>query len=308
MLKRLFRQRRRLVLMIILMAAALAVHGVGDLDMRYAVKHQLGVPEGVVTLTMGGIVLALSLIGSVLVLLLLPGARKVIEVGAASALINNLVFKYILFDVQLAQTEIAYWVGLFGTFIAVDTVLSREPLYRRGLRLPYRARTTRDLSVTPDALWRALAPCAENVGTYWTDTLRKVRARPDLGPDHVEVTFQMGSHLDLTQIHTRKDWDRETGFAYDFRPERGAEDGPPGVSGTYIVTYAALPDGRTRVSITHDYPALGLGSWLLVWLDDLGRGEMDAVQAHLLGQRDWSIEGWAARQMAKGAPTEAAST
>ncbi|WP_166486129.1 SRPBCC family protein [Jannaschia sp. CCS1] len=195
----------------------------------------------------------------------------------------------------------APWIWYLSFFYVISYVLERDPFSWLGLRFRFHTTSVRTINATPDGVWAAVAPDADTIGTYWTGSIAQVDARPDLGPNTVNVRFFMGPPLSLVQTHTRRIWEQPFHFLYDFKPEDVKIDATAkmrGVHGSFEMRCEPLAEGPCRVTITHNYPDLGIGSWSLLWLDDMGGSEMDAIAARLEGRRDRSIAGWAARKMA----------
>ncbi len=299
MLKRIYRQRRRLGLAIIAVTLVVVLGFVGNGAFRFELKHTFNDSLGLFAISIVLAVLIVACGFSLLIILCAPSLRRAVEASAVAAVGSEAVM---LADVYLpvwATDGIAGWIWFIAFFYGVLIVLEKEFLVRFGLRLPLAATRTRTINASPEAIWAAVAPDAELIGTYWTGSIAQVDPRPDIGPDTVNVRYHMGPPLSFVQTQTRRIWERPLHLLYDFYPEAMAEGAPgPGVRGSFEMCCVPLPDGRTEVSLTHRYPGLGIGTWSLIWLDDIVGSELDAIEAHLTGRKDWSIAGWAARKMA----------
>ncbi len=298
MFRRLYRQRRRIVFLIVMVAAALGVALINNDAFRYQLKHDFAGPTWLVLLSFAIAFLAVTLIGSAVVILFLPSARRALEVGGMAGLLVE-CGKHavaILPDgaiVNWALGDWGSWVLFFGIFWGLSHLLEADTFGRVGLNVRYRLRASRVIAATPEAIWAATAPDADTIGTYWTRSLTRVDPVGAAEPDTFEARYKLGRHGTLIQRQKRRIWNRPLHLLYDFEREDGA-----GISGSYELRSEPLPDGKTQVEITHDYPALGFGTWSLLWLDDIAASELDAISARITGRRDWSIAGWAARKMA----------
>lgn len=297
MIKRIYRQRRRLIFLTVMVALTALVASIGNDALRYFLKHSLDGSVWLFAASAGLALMVVMLCVSLLVLFFVPSLRRVLEVTAVSAFLVECITHA---DGALPVWALQGWapaVWYLGFFYALLTVLERDVFYRSGLRLRFHAQRSRVINAAPDAIWAALAPSAETQGTYWTKAIANVAARPDISPNTFEVRFRMGPGIGLVQTHTRRIWQRPLYLLYDFKPTDQL-DSARGIAGSFEMRCEPLPDGRTRLTTTHDYPAIGIGTWLLIWLDDLVGCEMDAIQARLTGRRDWSLAGWSARKMA----------
>lgn len=297
MLKRLYRQRRRIALLALLFGLAVLVESFSHTDLRYAFKHEINGPVWLLGISMVLAMLIIVVAVSVVVICIFPSLRRTVEAGFIAAVLTEGVRSADAILPAWALEGWAVWIWFMGFFYLVSYAVERNWFFSMGLRLRFRTQNTRVINASPDAIWAALAPDAATLETYWTKTLSRVEPRPDVGPDAVEARYRMGPGLSLVQTHTRRIWQRPLHLLYDFHPT-DVPDAAPGIRGSFEMTCVPQSDGRTRLTMTHEYPSIGFGTWLLIWLDDLGGCEMDAVQARLTGRRDWSLSGWAARKMA----------
>lgn len=297
MLKRLYRQRRRLILLAALLTLSVVITHWGSADLRYEIKHgEMSEPAGGLWAASAAGVLFLMLC-AVAIVLVFPSARRVVETGGMALFLTEAIKSAQFILPAWALEGIAPWIWYLVFFYAISIMLERDVLFRSGVSLPFRSTQTRLINAPPDGVWAAIAPSAETLGTYWTGALAQVEARPDLGPASVNVRYHMGPPLSFVQTQTRRIWDRPFHMLYDFKPEDLA-DTEPGTRGSFEMRCVRQEDGRSRVTTTHSYPGLGLGTWSLLWLDDMTGSEMDAIAARLEGRRDRSMAGWAARKMA----------
>lgn len=154
---------------------------------------------------------------------------------------------------------------------------------------------------SPDVVWAAIAPSEETINTHFNCQFQRIDPRPDMNIDGdpvYDVHDAMGPALTLVQRQTRWIWDAPYHLSCDFEPAEAAK----GNRGTYTVRLEPLDDGRTRMSVTHDYQPMGFGIWWLIWLDDLVGCEMDALKARAEGRHDFSLTGWSMRRMSVAHP------
>lgn len=297
MIRRLYRHRRRILFLMVMIAASSTIHALANYDLRYVLKHEFTGPLWITGVSVVLAVTIMTMAIAVPVLVLFPAARRTLEVVGLTLLISTGLSPFQSLLPLWAQTGTASWIAFFAVYLSVCLLLEGAMLFRLGLRLPYRATVVRIIAASPEAIWAAIAPDTDTVGTYWTGTLLKVQTRPDLGASVVEARYRLGPSGTLIQLQTRRIWDKPLHLVYDFVPE-DARGGANIVKGTFEMRCEVLDDGRTRVSVRHCYPVLSLGMASLLWFDDMVACEMDAVSARIRGKRDRSITGWSARKMA----------
>lgn len=297
MFKRLYRQRRRLMFLAAMIALSFWIGSIGNHDIAFVLKHEFGGREWLFYVSTVLAVALVVLVMSVLVIYLIPSARRLMEAGGIAAVASEAVMHA---DAVLPAAAFAApmpWVW-FGVFYYVALfILERDIPGRIGMRRRYRATQVRTIAASSEAIWAAIAPDEACLGTHWAKSIADISPRPDLGANVVDVRYHMGPPLSFVQTQTRRIWQRPHHLAYDFEPA----DDPDAVhatSGSFEMLCEPQEDGRTKLTVTHDYPSVGFGTWLMIWLDDMAGCEMDAIQARLLGRRDWSIAGWSARKMA----------
>ncbi|GAB5445838.1 SRPBCC family protein [Gymnodinialimonas sp.] len=302
MFKRLYSQRRRIAVVMLLLGLAVALSLTDNPELRYYFKHSMEGPLWINQLSYGLAVAIVPLGACGLVILLFPSLRGALELGALTfVLVETARFAAPMMPAWMApwmadgSTQIWWWPVLY-----FGLALMREsPLFGRlSPKLPLRFRDRRKINATPAAIWAALAPDADNLGTYWNNVLTRVADVPGAGGNVVEARFKMGKFGALIQRHTRHIWNKPLHFLYDFEPE---SDAGAGFSGSYEMKCEPLDDGRCLVTSTQSYPGLGFGTWSFLWLDDILSDEMNGVVAKMNGRRDWSLGGWAARKLARSA-------
>ena len=300
MIQRLYRQRRRLVLGLILVAFALAFAGIENPFLRFMAFARFDGSMLTATLVFGTAFMLVALVGFCGVLLLAPKGRRAIEVlGLSFALFEALNLFARLNDIPPLPDGVEY-LPFLAFYTLISTVLEHDLPGRFGLRLRHSATREVVLPVSAAAAWSAIAPSQDTRGTYWTRTLSRVAPRPDLGTGWVEAHFRIGAQGFLIQRQRRLVWEPVRHLVYEFEPETSADEDLPngGVRGRFEATIGERPGGGCVLRITHEYPALRFGTWSMIVLDDLVPGEIDAISARLTGRRDWSMQGWTADRMA----------
>ncbi|MEX3015095.1 hypothetical protein [Gymnodinialimonas hymeniacidonis] len=298
MFRRLYRQRRRLALFAVLIAAAFTLMWQYTPELRLFFKHEMQGPNWIRFASLGIAVFLVFGAIAVLVISLAPGLRRGLEVGAFAYLIMECLR---IVDPVLPlglSVEAHYWFGFFLTYIVVELALAHDVGRKWGLRLPLRAAAERIVRAAPDAIWAALIPETGAADRHWVEGLVEVKDRPDLGPNVREARYRLGPYGMLVQRQDRRVDARPYHGVYDFEPN---DDGPrrSGQSGTFELHCEGIAPGKCKVRITHTYEDVGLGTWLLLVLDDFVASELDGVVAHLTERRDWSIAGWQARKLAR---------
>jgi hypothetical protein len=298
MFRRLYRQRRRIMLFMVLFSAAFTLLSVGDSEFRFVIKTRMSGQTGLFLAIAAGLLIVGSGLFAALVVALVPAYRRALEAAGIAMVLQAVLERWIMGPSSWGENGVWMWVSFFVIFYAVSFALERDAFRKAGLKMTYRARARRSVAATQAALWATMAPTRETMGSYWTKSLTRVDARPDLGPDTHEVHFRLGPHGFLVQRHDRGTWNWPNEFNYAYGP---VEDGPARMParGTYRVTLTPGQDDWTVVQLEHHIVELGFGTWLLLWLDDTAQSELDAVAAAISGKADWSIAGWQARQMAR---------
>lgn len=296
MFKRLYRQRRRLMFLATMIALSLWISSIGNHEMAYMLKHEFGGRDGLFFLSIGLAVVLITLAAGVWFLWIFPSARRLSEATGIAAVASEAVMHADAVLPAWALSGMMPWVW-FGAFAYLTLIiLERDIPGRLGLKMRYRVTRTRTIAASSDAIWAAIAPDESCLGTHWAKAIAAITPRPDLGENVVDVRYHMGPPLSFTQTQTRRIWQRPFHLAYDFEP---ADDlvAAHGISGSFEMLCDGQEDGRTKLTLTRDYPAIGFATWAMIWLDDMAGCEMDSLQARLTGRRDWSIAGWSARKM-----------
>lgn len=297
MFKRLYRQRRRIILFTALFALSMAIFALGNHELRYAVKHQW---QGNALLHYGvlaAVAVTLPALLACATVLLFPSLRQALEAVGVALVVQALIERFVNRYAAWEYYDVAMWLCFFALYVVVIAALQQNWFRGIGLTKTYVGQAQRTLTATPSAVWAAMAPTEQNTRTYWTGSLIRAEVRPELGEDTYEVHFRFGQFGTLVQRHDRRVWDQPNRFEYDYGPVDEVAS-RTNAHGTLKVAIEPLACGGAQISMEHRIVDLGFGTWSLLWLDDIVRCELDAVQAHLQGRRDWSVSGWSARRMA----------
>lgn len=298
MFKRLYRQRRRFLVFWALIALGCVIFQHNNHDLRFWMKSEMEGPDWLGYVSLGLSVFILTTALAVVIIVLVPGFRRVLEVGAFSFVVLEALKKAApLLPVDIGVVTWNY-VWLFAIFYVVEMAMSRDFGRRWGLRSDLDLRRTRVIAAEPEAIWAALMPEPDAIDRHWNYNLIKVVAQPEQGPAHMEVHYRLGKFGTLVQRHHRTEWNRPFNGTYAFRPDHDGADLPQ-TSGLMTLHCEALGDGRCRVSVRQCHQDLGIGTWLFLVLDDALASELDGVEAVLRGRRDWSLSGWQVRKMAQ---------
>ncbi|MEL6745803.1 MAG: SRPBCC family protein, partial [Pseudomonadota bacterium] len=257
-------------------------------------KHEMEGPIWLNYLSFGLAIAILAIGCSVVLILLWPAARGALELGALTYLLVELArFATPIMPSWMIEgsAQFFWWPVLYFSLALLrdSTILERV-----SPKLPLRLRDQRKVKTTPEAIWAAVAPDADNLGTYWNNALTRIDPLSEAGDNMVEARFNMGRFGALIQYHNRRIWDKPLHFLYDFKPENGI-----GFTVSYEMVCEPLDDGWCRVTSTQTYRGVSVGKWTFLWLDDMVRDEMDGIVATMKGRRDWSLGGWAARKLAR---------
>ncbi len=299
MFRRLYRQRRRFLLFWSLVALTCLLMAKTSQEVRVWIKHDMAGPEWLAYLSLGLSVFILSTTLAILVILLAPALRRAIEVGALTTLVVEAQKAYgpsVLSDWGLQSYGFVWFIGLF---YVIELALAKDVLRQRGLRFDLSVSRTRTIDAAPEAVWAALVPDEHTLERHWVHSIIRITDRPDLGPNAVEAHYRLGRYGTLVQRHRRRVWQKPFHAAYDFGPDDEAKTGPNAFYGTFEMRLEPLADGRSKVTLSHHHRGLGIGTWLLLVLDDFLASELDGAEAFLKGRRDWSVSGWQVRKMAR---------
>lgn len=298
MLRRLYRQRRRLAVLFAALTYAVWTREGGLDGMRYALKHELHGNLTIFAVSMGLALAIVTLGAGIVVSYLAPGMRRGVEGFAIACVLSDQLLRLDTPVTNMIPDGLGAWFVFMVLYVCIVALLDSSLLYRLGLRLPLSLRASRTLDARPETIWGHVASDDGTMSADQRQYVKRVEPRPDIGPETFEVHYKMVRGVTLAQIHTRTAWDAPAHLKYSFAPADHARMGGTS-NGTYEMTCTAREDGRTDVTITQHYPGLGPGAWLTMWLDDAGRDEMDSIQARVEGRRDWSTLGRSMRVVAQ---------
>jgi len=298
MFRSLYRQRRRFALLVLAIGYSLWVH-YGSLDgVRHAIRSEFHDSATLFLVTTG---LSVAIIASAIAILithLFPGTRRFVEVFAMATVVSDLMLRADAVLPALQASGYAEQILFLSCYFVIATALDRNCLDYLGLRAPLKSVVRSTVRATPEAIWAAMAPDESAMSAERRKLLMRIAARPDIAPDLVEVHYKTANAKTQVQHHAREVWAYPLHFRYRFAPADGCDAGGTR-RGRIDMQCSPRSDGRTEVTLTQDYHSLSLGAWLMLWLDDTGRAEMDSLKARVEGRRDWSTQGWAMRQVAR---------
>ncbi|PWE28834.1 hypothetical protein DDZ14_18340 [Maritimibacter sp. 55A14] len=292
MLRRVFRQRRR-----ILFGATLLV-----MAMLIADRSQPGAMSVFDTLPPLDRVLLVStilaLVSGILALFiaLLPGLRMLVEVSAIAALAQAVLIKVLPTDLvhliwgtgfanlALVTLFLATYMLLYGS---VSDYLPRW--FRCNTRHIFRT------PAEPETVWRRIVPDRAHLDTFWTGTLQTVRIDRE-EDDTVHAEFTLGGGMTEHQSITFLDRRAPHFCCYYFFCD--AEGTNADFSeGSYAARIGELESGGCEVEMTLKRDAMRLRMALMMWFDDALGDQCDAIRASLGEGEDWSVVGHFNRQI-----------
>lgn len=256
MLTRLFRQRRRIAVMLIAaMLAGAVTSGGGREPLLFA---------------LAGLALAS------LILLLAPNRRRWIEalgIGLLPASLLNLPpVGFILATVAMAS-------------LAHLVVHSRWS-DRTGLRLGLISHRVSRVAASPAQVWTALIPGEGHPDDHWSGTLTDYDHDPD-DPLTTYLRFRTpdGLHEEVTVTFLTHIPQQSCRYIIERAGEGLAE------AGTMIIDIAAIGPRHSQITSRLQFDALPPRVAFGRWLDDTFGDEWDSFAATVSARRDWSIHG-----------------
>lgn len=278
MIGRLWRQRRRILFGMVLMALALGLSvALGLVDWPENLNGGIGALAALITLliVVGGPTLALALVA--------PSSLPMIErFGLAFLAATPLTWGM----EQVGLTGLWTFLALLATYFAVEQALSAGWL-ARGLRRGLRPVTRRiDLSAPASEVLARIDPMAGSGGGYfWTATTR-LPPPDDSEADAVLHMARRGAlrpAVELVYIETRRP-DRLT-----LRLVPLAERDRQGERLDYLLK--DRPDGGTRLTMTATILDAPFAERFQSWLGHEAQDLLASISARLRGRRDGSIHG-----------------
>lgn len=301
MLRRVYRQRRR-----ILFGAALLVLTLLISDIRQ--------PEGLSIFAGLGpemrVVLVMLLLGffsavAALFIALVPGLRPMIEVTGLAALMYTALMMVLpqALGPMMWQTGYAT-VALFMLYIVAYMTLYGATMDYLPVWFAAETKHGFRTSASPETVWRALVPVPGDEAAHWTGTLETVAPLPD-EPDSVELRYSLGKGLYEVQTLTFLERKRPFRCRYYFIAEASATNAQFS-EGEYCIEIAPQPGGGSSVETELAHSAMHLRLALMMWFDDVAGDQADSLRARLEGLPDWSVTGAFNAQIARLRAAESA--
>ncbi|NSX54844.1 hypothetical protein [Parasulfitobacter algicola] len=274
MLRRIFRQRRR----IFLFALFVTLAGVITFTQAQAISLRLA--------TAAAAFFVVFLIGAIFIILL-PRWRRLLELIGLGIFAEAMVkFMFPVSYTWLSEQVIG------GTVFVLFTMFCYVLLYGRwsdwlnislkvGNRHKYKIKRSRE------AVWSAIVPGAAPPDEYWTGNLAGFHQdRED--PDTVNLRFQIGEDTFENMSITFLDQDPPNSCRYYFVGEPSESDSSFD-EGVFEITIKSLKAEKCKVNTALHHTAMRPREALDYWMDDSFRDDNDSFRAHILGKRDWSI-------------------
>lgn len=296
MLRRVYRQRRRILFGSTLLVLALLVADrtqPGGLSMFEGLE-----PQGRVMLV-STLLACFASLGAALVALF-PAARPVIEVTALAGLAQATVI-FLLPDPLVA----AMWgtgfatIMLFLLYVAIHLGLYGTMADQIPTWFSTNTRSVFRVDAAPETVWRQIVPDCGHEPHHWTGTLRRVDPDPE-EPDTVHASFALGGNLAENKTITFLDKRPPHHCCYYFISDAEGTNANF-AEGEYEIRIAPLADGGTRVETTLRRSAMHLRLALMMWFDDAAGDQADSIRAGLGSGGDWSVTGHFNRQIQRAA-------
>ncbi|MEM7210335.1 MAG: hypothetical protein AAF479_00365 [Pseudomonadota bacterium] len=269
---RLWRQRRRLLLTLLLCALAGFILSGGQMLAGILLALQVGV--------LGLVISAIALIG-------LPEARWFVFKLAVLAPLCAL----------MAQAFPGWFAVLFG--LAAAALLPSQPWGLDRIRLPYivRARCQVPVSLDSRTLWTKLYPHETN--EHWDPFLRGIRS--GRSEDTFFFVYEAMSKAGELQIPI-KVFDVEPGVHFKTRDlsQPDASEGGPVIVTSHVIE--SNGDGAQLTLMEATWQPM-LWTAFSQWLDDYLGDHTDRMAALLEGRRDWSLKGASLKSLTERAGT-----
>lgn len=280
MLKRIFRQRRRLFFGLFFSSLSFimsnAVYGVPVPLWFSAVKLAIWI--------------AIMLTGSLFVVILLPRWRSLIEVLGLAMFFNEVLeiavpaIHWIKVDSGLAGAAITF-LGV----VAAKTVLFGKWSDRLPVWLEWSTKSSFESPLSTQQMWEKLIPGESDTKNYWTGLLDGVQSSQD-DPNSIDVQYRIGSSAFQHQTITFLEEHPFTHCRYFYTADV-SEKNADFVEGIYEVRLTESPYGGCGVEIENTRTAIRPRFGLACWLDDLHGDETDSISARIRNKRDWTITG-----------------
>ncbi|MGG7644092.1 hypothetical protein ACQ5SP_04680 [Rhodovulum sp. YNF3179] len=286
MLRRVYRQRRR-----ILFGSALLVLAILTADR--AQPGGLSILEGLgplERLTLITLILGFTTSVNAFIVAASPTLRPVVECIGLAAFIQA-ALTLVLPDPLVAlmwQTGYAA-IGLFLLYVAIHLGLYGSFSDRIPAWFASNGRVAFPVKADPEKVWRTVVPDVGHERSHWSGTLESVDRDPQ-EPDTVHARFALGHGYYERQTITFFEKNAPWHCRYYFVCEASATNADFS-EGVYDITLSGKPDGGTEVMIGLDRSEMHLRMALMMWFDDMIGDQADCIAARLNGTRDHSVTG-----------------
>lgn len=280
-----YRQRRRITLVMMLATYALALGLISGTGWITAIIGFFG--NGLSATLQGSAWIILTVFLLLMAILrMAPAQRQQTEVVAAGlAVFETFHLALTMFGVTFASPILA--ICTFGlAVLLVDHVIYGRLLDALGFWKALSSRVDFEVSATPNAAWNAIVPRPDTVGTHWIGALTAVT--PTREPDTFVARYRLGDGTILHKTLTTLSEEHPMHIRYHFEPEADDEESRYG-AGFFEVWFNELDEDLTQVGMQCEYASLRLRTAAQLWLDDWLGSEADAIQAFIERRPDTSI-------------------
>lgn len=294
MLRRVYRQRRRILFGAALLVMTLLISDISRPE-GLSIFAGLGPQMRVVLVTL---LLGFFSAVSALFIVLLPGLRPMVEVTGLATLMHTTLLMVLPQALGATMWETGFaTVALFMLYIVVYMALYGATMDRLPVWFSAGSRHAFRTSASPDAVWRALVPTPGDEAAHWTGTLASAEPLPD-EPDSMELRYELGKGLYELQTLTFLERVAPYRCRYYFIAEASATNAQLS-EGEYRIEIGPQPGGGSNVETELTHSAMHLRLALMMWFDDVAGDQADSLRARLEGRPDWSVTGAFNAQIAR---------
>ncbi len=220
---------------------------------------------------------------------LFPSFRVVMEIGAlvffAMAVLQRSSFSRV-------TDGLPDWIlscSVFFFFALLHHIIYGQWWQKSGLGFAVRLNSKFKTRQRPEEVWARLVPNPNDLGAYYTKTLRAFDPKPG-EPGHFVQKIGLGGSAVLELQIEVKECSPFRRFHYDFHADTSDRNRTFN-RGTCDIQLTDLGADGTLVEISEINEKLAVGEALLMWFDNLGAQVSASARAVLDGSRDWTLIG-----------------
>ncbi|MGQ0567135.1 MAG: hypothetical protein ACT4OK_19005 [Gemmobacter sp.] len=297
MFRRIYRQRRRLLLAAFFIVLAtyttLSRHSDDLLGGMHDAWWVAPLVLGLTSLILGAIFAAIG----ILVIILIPDWRGLIEIVALTFFADSILAHVLPDYFGVDSTNPYAALSMFALYYLTFNLIYGSWLDRFRFWLGFKAGRSYVTPLSPDVLWRRMVLGAAPLAEFYDPLVATVEPHPD-GPDSFIVAYRRGQSVFEHQTITYVERQAGKGFRYRFHGEGDAANRSL-TEGSFSAAFSPTDMGETRVTLTEHRPAMLPRDAIQMWLDDRLGDTCDGLRAQQRQQRDWSLTGRYRRAVTK---------